>query len=174
MNPVVDIVAGAVLLLLGRKLFWLFVAIVGFYLGFEVARAFAAGQPAWFLWTIAIGAGVIGAVLAMLVQRVGFAVGGFYAGGYVALLAAERFAPGTIGMTAFVVGGVIGAVLAALLMDGAIIVLSCLVGAALIVPALGLQPLASALVYAGLVAVGIVVQAQLMRGKNRPAGPRSG
>jgi hypothetical protein len=51
-------------------------------------------------------------------------------------------------------------------MDWAIIVLACLAGAALIVPALGLQPLASALVYAGLVAVGIAVQARLVRGKD--------
>lgn len=164
MNPLIDLVAGAVLLLLGRKLFWIFVAIAGFYLGFEVARSLAGEQPAWVLWTIAIGAGLIGAVLAMLLQRVGFALGGFYAGGYIALLAVERFAPGTIGVAAFVVGGVIGAVLAALLMDWAIIVLSSLVGAALVVPALGLQPLASAAVYAVLLAVGIVVQARLVRG----------
>src|SRR5262245_27959353 len=98
MSPIADIVAGAALLFLGRKLFWLFVAIVGFYFGFEVARALVAEQPAWLLWTIAIGAGLIGAVLAMLLQRVGFALGGFYAGGYIALLAVERFAPGSIGV----------------------------------------------------------------------------
>jgi len=174
MNPIADIVAGAVLLVLGRKLFWLFVAIAGFYLGFEVARAFAAEQPAWLVWTIAIGAGLIGAVLAMLLQRMGFALGGFYAGGYIALLAVERFAPGAIGVGAFFVGGVIGAVLAMLLMDWAIVILSCLVGAALVVPGLGLQPLAGALVYAGLVAVGIIVQAQLMRVGDRKPGHRSG
>src|SRR5215475_5622618 len=157
MNPIANIVAGAVLLVLGRKLFWLFVAIVGFYVGFEFARAVAAEQPAWLLWTVAIGAGLIGAVLAMLLQRVGFALGGFYAGGYITLLAIQRFAtPGTIDVTAFVVGGLIGAVLVSLLVDWAIIVLSCLVGAALVVQALALQPLANALVYAGLVAAGII------------------
>jgi len=60
-------------------------------------------------------------------------------------------------------------VLAALLMDWAIVVLSCLVGAALVVPALALPPLASALVYAALVGLGIIVQAQLMRGRDRPS-----
>jgi hypothetical protein len=174
MNPIADIVAGAVLLVLGRKLFWLFVAIAGFYLGFAVARALAAEQPAWLLWSIAIGAGLIGAVLAMLLQRVGFALGGFYAGGYIALLAVERFAPGAIGVAAFLVGGVIGAVLAALLMDWAIVVLSCLVGAALVVPAIALQPFASALLYAGLVAAGIIVQAQLMRGRDHRPEHRAG
>ena len=174
MNPIADIVAGTLLLALGRKLYWLFVAIAGFYLGFEVARALAVEQPAWLLWAIAIGAGLISTVLAMLLQRVGFALGGFYAGGYIALLAAERFVPGATGLAAFLIGGVIGAMLAALLMDWAIVILSCLVGAALIVPALALQPLASAVVYAALVAVGIIVQAQLMRGRGRKPERRPG
>lgn len=174
MYPLVNVAAGAVLLILGRKLFWLFVAIAGFYFGFELARTLAAEQPAWLVWTISIGAGVIGALLAILLQRVGFALGGFYAGAYIALVAAERFVPGTMGTVAFLAGGVIGAIIAALLMDWAIIVLSCLVGAALIVPVLGLEPLASTLIYGGLVAVGAVVQAQLMRGKAGGAGPRTG
>jgi hypothetical protein len=174
MTPIADIVAGVVLLILGRKLFWLFVAIAGFYFGFEAARGLTAEQPAWLLWAIAIGAGLIGAMVAMLLQRVGFALGGFYAGGYIALLAVERFAPGAIGVAAFLAGGVIGAVLAALLTDWAIVVLSCLVGAALVVPALALQPLASALVYAGLVAGGMVVEAQLMLGKDHKPEHRSG
>jgi hypothetical protein len=119
------------------------------------------------VWTIAIGAGLIGAVLALLLQRVGFALAGFYAGGYIALLVVERFAPGTIGTATFLLGGVIGAILAAVLMDWAIVVLSCLVGAALIVPVLGLEPLWSALAYAGLVAIGIIAQSRLMGGAGR-------
>ena len=46
MHAVVNIVAGAALLLVGRKLYWLFVAIAGFYVGFEVARAVVAGPAA--------------------------------------------------------------------------------------------------------------------------------
>jgi len=94
MYPFADIVAGALLLALGRKLFWLFVAIAGFYLGFEVARTLATEQPAWLVWTIAIGAGLIGAVLAILLQRVGFAVGGFYSGGYIGPASRGRCAEG--------------------------------------------------------------------------------
>ncbi len=48
-------------------------------------------------------------------------------------------------------------------MDWAIIVLSCLVGGALIVSALGLGDLVSAVIYAGLIAAGVAVQALLMR-----------
>jgi hypothetical protein len=174
MHPIADIVAGALLLLLGRKLYWLFVGIAGFYVGVELARALFAGQASWLIWLGAIGAGLIGAILAMLFQRVGFALGGFYAGSYVALLIVERFAPGSAGAGAFVIGGVVGAVFAVLIMDWAIIILSCLLGAALVVPSLGLRDLTSLLVYISLVTVGVLIQAQLFRGAKhaQPAQPR--
>jgi hypothetical protein len=38
---------GVFLLVIGLKLFWLFVGIAGFYVGFEVARTLAMEQPAF-------------------------------------------------------------------------------------------------------------------------------
>jgi hypothetical protein len=67
----------------------------------------------------------------------------------------------------FVIGGVLGAIIAVLVMDWAIVVLSCMVGASLIVSSLGLGDLGSLLAYTGLMAIGIIVQAQLMRGLKR-------
>lgn len=166
-----DIAAGTALLLLGRKLFWLFIAIAGFYVGFEVARIVFADQPQWLMWLIAIAAGLIGAVLAMFFERVAFALAGFYAGGYVALVIVERLAAGSMSAWLFVIGGLVGALCAAFIMDPAIIVLSSLVGAALIVSALGLGDFASVVIYAGLVAAGVVVQALLMR-VPEPSRPR--
>jgi hypothetical protein len=160
----VSLILGIVLLLLGRKLFWLFIAIAGFYVGFEVARAFLADQPQWLVWLAAAAAGLIGAILAMVFQRVAFGLAGLYAGGYLALLAAERFMPGLAGPGAFVVGAVAGAIAAVLIMDWAIIALSCMFGAALVVSSLGLGDIASALTYGGLIAAGIIVQARLLRG----------
>lgn len=163
-----SVISGIVLLLLGRKLFWLFVALAGFYVGFEVARAVAADQPQWLVWLAGAAAGLIGVIVAMLFQRVAFALGGLYAGGYLALLAAERYLPGALGLGAFVIGGAVGAIAAALIMDWAIIALSCMFGAALVVSSLGLGDMGSVLAYAGLMATGIVVQARLMRGPMRP------
>jgi Domain of unknown function (DUF4203) len=170
MHAEVNMIAGAVLLLVGRKLFWLFVAIAGFYVGFEVARAVFTHQPQWLVWLVAAAAGVIGAVVAMLFQRVAFALGGFYAGGYLALVAAERYLPGA-GAGAFIVGGVAGAIAAALLMDWAVVILSCLVGAALVVSSLALRDPVALLAYAALVVIGIAVQRQLLRGQKRTAAP---
>jgi hypothetical protein len=159
---------------LGRKLFWLFVAIAGFYAGIEVVRVLLAGQPSWVMWVAGAAAGLIGALLAMLFQRVGFALGGFYAGGYAALILAERFAPGAVGGATFVIGGVVGALFAAWLMDWAIIVLSCLVGAVLVVTGLGLRGAAGFVVFVVLAALGIALQARMMDAANRGAGQERG
>ena len=170
MHPIADLVTGALLLVLGRKLFWLFVAIAGFYAGIEVVRVLLAGQPSWVMWVAGAAAGLIGALLAMLFQRVGFALGGFYAGGYAALILAERFAPGAVGGATFVIGGVVGALFAAWLMDWAIIVLSCLVGAVLVVTGLGLRGATGFVVYVVLAALGIALQVWMMDLAKRGAG----
>ncbi len=162
MHPIADFVAGALLLALGRKLFWLFVGIAGFYVGIEFTRVLLTEQPQWVMWVVGVGAGLVGAVLGLVFQRLGFAMAGFYAGGYVALVVAERFAPGAVGIATFLVGGVIGAVFAAMAMDWAIIVLSCVLGAALVVARLGLADRIGLAVFLGLVAVGIVVQSRTM------------
>ena len=62
-----NIAAGVCLLLAGRRLFWLFVAITGFFVGAEVAGDLFANQPQWVVWVLAAGAGIIGAVLAIQV-----------------------------------------------------------------------------------------------------------
>src|SRR5262245_46863293 len=122
------------------------------------------------MWVVGAAAGLIGALLAMLFQRVGFALGGFYAGGYAALILAERFAPGAVGGATFIIGGVVGALFAAWLMDWAIIVLSCLVGAVLVVTGLGLRGATGFVVYVVLAALGIALQAWMMDAAKRGAG----
>lgn len=54
------------LLLAGRRLFWLFVAITGFFVCAEVAGDLFANQTQWVIWVLAAGAGIIGAVLAVV------------------------------------------------------------------------------------------------------------
>ena len=149
---------GLILLVSGRKLFWLCVAVVGFLLGMELSSVILADQPRWLTLVIALGAGLLGALLAVLAQRLAFALAGFYAGAYLALIAAHSFGAGGNSTLLFAVAGIIGAVVAALIMDWAIIVLSCLAGAGAIVDAAGLGQPIGALVLVALVAAGIVVQ----------------
>lgn len=160
---VADIIAGAVLLLAGRRLFWLFVAVTGFFVGAAVAGNLFLDQPQWVVWIVAAGAGIIGAVLAILLQRVAFAVAGFYAGAYLAITLVQSLDWGMPDMAVYLTGGLLGALLAAFVMDWAIIVLSSLVGSVLIVTPLNLQPFQGALLASVLAAVGILVQAKFTR-----------
>jgi len=163
------ILAGGLLLVLGRKLFWLFVAIVGFATGLSVAARFFQDQPEWLQLVIGIAFGLVGALLAYFFQEIAIAVAGFLAGGYIALsLAASvagRSAPtgDTFTWILFFVGGVIGAILAFMLFDWALIILSSFTGALLITEALKLANPLGWLVGLGLFIVGLVIQSRLER-----------
>ncbi len=158
------ILFGVVFLVFGRKLFWLFVAIVGFLVGMEFTGVILADRPQWVLLLVAFGAGLLGAVLAVFAERVAFALAGFFAGSYLTLMVAESFGAGGNGMLVSAVGGVIGSVFAILITDWAIIVLSCLVGAGAIVHALDLGQTVGPLVFIALVVAGAFLQARLTTG----------
>lgn len=158
-----NVILGALSLLFGRKLFWIFVAVAGFLVGMEVAVILAEAQPAWVQLLVGVGLGILGAVIAMFAQRIGFAIAGFYAVGYLAMHIGEAFVPGANLLIWFGVGGILGAIVAALVMDQAIIVLSSLVGAAAIVSVLSLTPLVTFLIFAGLAIFGIAFQSRSLR-----------
>ncbi len=156
------IVLGLIMLVFGRKLFWLFVAIVGFLVGMEFIDLLLINQSIWIKLLGGLGAGLIGALLAIFVQRVAFILAGFFAGAYFALLLAHPLGVTGASLILAVACGIIGAIVAAMLMDWAIIVLSCLVGAGAVVSRLGLRDANTAIVFLVLVIVGILVQAKLM------------
>lgn len=80
------IALGGLILLAGRSLLWLLVTIAGFFFGTEAAGALCIDYPPWLVWMSALLAGLVGALLAALLQRVAFILGGFYGGGYLAML----------------------------------------------------------------------------------------
>lgn len=166
-----NIILGLILLIFGRKLFWLFVGIGGFLLGMQFGGMVLSDQSQWVRVLISLGAGVFGALLAVLAQRVAFGLAGFYGGAYVALRLAQSLGAGGSGIIFFVVGGVLGAVFAILIMDWAIIVLSCLVGAGAIVEALNLGQMTTMIIFLVLVIVGMCIQARLMRPSERRERP---
>jgi hypothetical protein len=159
----VNLLLGVLLLLFGRTLYWVFIAVAGFLLGFELAARYLADQPESIQLLVAIGGGVLGAILGMLAQRVAFAIGGLFAGGYVAMaLIRAAGIPGEP-LVWFAVGGVLGAIIAALMMDWAIIALSSLAGAAAIVDQFQLEASLAMLLLVALTVVGVVVQARRLR-----------
>ena len=160
---IITVGLGLLLLVFGRKVFWLCVAVLGFFFGMTWAEALLSDQPTWVMFLSALGAGLLGGLLAMLAQRVAFAAAGFYAGAYLALGAAAALGFGGHRILWVVAGGVIGAVLATRILDWALIALTSLVGASAIVTAGGMGPTTTALSFLGLTVIGMVVQARLMR-----------
>lgn len=166
---ILRIVVGAVVLILGRKLFWLFVGGVGFVLGAALADRFIQGQPDWLIVVIALGIGLLGALLAVFVQRVAIGIAGFIGGGYIAvnLLNMVGWEAGRLAWIPFVIGGIIGVVLVAALFEWALIILSSFTGASLIVEATHFGSRITALLFVVLLILGIAIQGGLMRGRGR-------
>ena len=161
------ILVGFLLLVLGRRLYWLFVAAVGFL----YAPRLLPGQSQTMIVIIALGLALLGALLAVVATKVALGVAGFVTAGGIAAVLLQHFAidSGGIVLGIYIIAGVIGAVLFLLLFDAALIVLSSLAGAYLIV--LGAEQLR--LISSGpetvlvivLTAVGIVVQARPWRSR---------
>ena len=171
--PIIKAMLGAVLLFFGRSFYWAFVAVAGFLVGGQFAELALADQAAWVRLLAALAAGGAGALLAIFAQRFAFALGGLYAGGYLALFVAQTIQSVGNQILWFVLGGVIGAVIAALIMDWAIIVLSSLVGASAIVTALAIDPPISVILYLLLVTVGVLIQAKFLWSRQEVRRPSS-
>jgi hypothetical protein len=163
------IIAGLVLLFLGRQLFWVFVALLGFVTGLDLAPQLAPDAGPVLVLLIAIGLGLLGAILAYFFYHIAIGAAGFVAGGRLGTEVAAGLVPLSVQATwiAFVIGGVLGAVLLLLIFDWALIVISSLIGADYVVQPTGADPARSA-IFLALVIAGIAVQAGLMRRRTAP------
>jgi hypothetical protein len=162
---ILQIILGISVLLLGRRLFWLFVGVVGFIAGALLAELLSRGNSAWVVLIFAAVGGVLGALVAVLLQRLSIAVSGFLAGGYVSVVILHHRGWGTDVhfWIPFLVGGLLGALLLSVIFDPALIFLSSLIGAVLIVQPLHLSPLHTGLIFILLAAAGMVTQTVMLK-----------
>ena len=162
---IVGVLIGIVILFFGRKLFWLCVAAVGLAVGVEIAPHLVNEPSSVLTLLVALALGVLGALLALFLQKIAIAVLGFLAGGKLASAIAAAFFVhyAQYSTTIFVVGGIIGAILLLAVFDWALIVVSSFIGAYLIQSAILLPPTGSTIVFIGLAILGIVVQAASFR-----------
>jgi hypothetical protein len=163
--PVVGALIGVVVLLFGRKLFWLCVAAVGFLAGIELAPHLVTEPSPLLQLGVALVLGLLGTLLAFLLQKIAIAVVGFLAGGKLAGAIASAFFVHHAQYSAivFVIGGILGAILILVVFDWALIVVSSLIGAHLIQNAIVLPSAGSTIVFVGLAVIGILVQAASLR-----------
>jgi hypothetical protein len=165
--PAVSALIGVVILFFGRKLFWLCVAAVGFLAGIELAPHLVNEPSSLLQLAVAIVLGLLGALLAFLLQKIAIAIVGFLAGGKLAgVIAAAFFVHHAQYSTiVFVAGGILGAILILVVFDWALIIVSSFIGANLIAlqGAIELPSTGLTIVFWGLAIAGILVQAASLR-----------
>jgi hypothetical protein len=140
-TPLATLLAGIALLFFGRRLFWLFVGVIGFMAGWHFALGGWHQTAAGGRLLLAVLAGLLGVVLALALQKVAIALAGFAVGAY---LIADllnwplgALHPGQL--LVVVIAGIVAAVVALMLFDLALVVLSSLTGARLILDAFPLH-----------------------------------
>ena len=162
---IVNVVFGLIVLTLGRKLFWLFVGLIGFTVGFHYGASVWQLQSQLLLFGIATLAGIIGAVLAVFFQKIAVGLAGFAGGGYITLnlinLMGIRL--DQLEWLPYLIGGVIGMLMLFFIFDWALILISSLAGASMITEALSMNPGVEFGLFLALVVCGLVIQTLLYR-----------
>ncbi len=163
--PIASALIGLVILLFGRKLFWLCVAAVGFAAGVEMAPHVVSQPTPLLALSFAILLGFLGALLALFLQKIAIGVLGFLAGGKLAVAIAATFYTGSAVNNGiiFLVGGIVGAILLLSVFDLALIFVSSAVGAYMIQQIVALPPVGTALLFVVLLIVGVAVQSASFR-----------
>lgn len=162
-QSVIYLAVGIIFLTSGRRLFWLFVACVGFVIGFEYGGNLTGFKDQWSILIIALGTGIAGVLLSIFLQGVAICVAGFLIGGFavINLLELTGYLSQQYFWPSFVVGGIIGLILMLVLFDYALIFLSSIAGAFMIVNIIYLMPPVKTLVFLILVMAGAVFQAKV-------------
>jgi len=152
--------AGALLLLFGRRLYWLFAAVVGFVATFLIVGRLAPELSDQAALLVGLGGGIVGAVVTIFAHKILLGLVGGLGGGLIALwqvqaLGLER---GIAWLLAALLGAVVGAWLVSGLFDFALALLSSLLGAQLLLDAWPVPPQWFLIVYFGLAAFGLFFQ----------------
>jgi hypothetical protein len=146
---VVSIIAGLLLLLVGRKGFWFFLGLAGIAFAITFIPRYFPDLSQQTLLIVSIVAGVAGGALAFALAKVLVWVGGFVGGGYLGIIVWQ------------IVGGILGMLIAKLLFESVLVVASSAMGAALLVHLCGFEGTLGLVALVVLTAVGIIVQGKL-------------
>jgi hypothetical protein len=157
-------ILGGVLLIAGRKLFWLFVAAAGFIAGFQLTAGYFQGAEGLSI-IVGLIVGAIFAIFAIFLQTIAIGLAGFLAGGYLLQTLTASLSLAVAPWIIYIVGGIIGVILVSFLFDWALITLSSLAGASLVVDAFQLQR--AGLIFLILFLAGVIIQGTALRYEER-------
>lgn len=164
------VVVGALLLVFGRRLYWLALAGLGFAVALHLSRQHLSFDSAQQEILVGVVAGLLGGILAVVAQQLAVRIAGFVLGGWGTLFAVQTLWP-DIALLVLVIlaaaGAGLGFLFAAKLFELALVLVTSVVGALLIAQHLHLQPSEQAIVWLVLVLVGIAIQSRRRRQKLR-------
>ena len=165
----INILIGLVLLFAGRRLFWLFVAMVGFASSYHFVQQLGGIPSPFLILMLSIAAGAVGAVIAIFFQKAAIVMAGFATGGYIAMILSGPLGgwPAQMVWLPYGIGGIIGAVFLFFVFDWALIFLSTLTGATLLVQMAAFTPPVEIISFIVLVTAGAVFQTKAMPGARR-------
>ena len=157
----VMLAGGLAILFFGSKLFWLYIGVIGMLVGFELAEYYLPGSPTWIFLSCGALLGIITAVLAILMQYVAVGLAGFVGGSYLAAQVLDILPVidgGELQWLLLLIPAVLGTIICILVFDLAIIFLSSLTGAAILVQLFEMNPALQNILFAVLAVVGLLVQ----------------
>ena len=156
------IILGLVVLATGRKLYALYVGVLGFVFGMYIASNLFHLDQGWLIQLIGLGFGMFGAFYGAFLRSKTIAVVGFVAGGYGASYVSALLgfsSGGVLFWIFFIIGGIFGIILMASFDEWASILLSSWAGATVVIKQFHLQRGISVVVLLTLLLVGVLMQA---------------
>ncbi|MCH9649142.1 MAG: DUF4203 domain-containing protein [Deltaproteobacteria bacterium] len=161
-SQIVAAIAGIFLLIAGRRLFWLVLAVAGFAAGTILASRLPLELDQGWSIAVAILCGLGGLLVVKLARRLAVPLLGILGGGLGALYLVQStaFAPETAPWLAFGVGALFGLFLSTLLVEAALIVFSSLIGASTLLTPFDLQGPTAGLAFLALTLIGVAIQSR--------------
>lgn len=163
----IQIIAGILLLLLGRRILWLFLGILGFFVTRLLALTYLPDLSGQTTLIIALAGGGLAASLILLAEKLAVTGGGVLGGAFVGAFVWQQLVPGAGGMPwiGIVAGAILGFLIVRFVVKLALAITASAVGAALLALALP-EPEYRMITFVVLLVVGLVLQSGLLRRKN--------
>jgi hypothetical protein len=154
---------GFAMLVMGRQIFWIFIAGLGFALGLIFGEELLSEQSQYMILFISAIIGIVGALLAYTLQRFAAGIGGFITGWYLAYIFIDYFININLGSQFNIVAPIlVGFICGALIIryfDWGVIIASSIAGSAIIVSGMRLAKNTELILLIMLAAIGITIQA---------------
>ena len=157
---ILSIIVGIAVLVMGRQMFWIFIAGLGFVLGLLFSSQFFNTQFGWQTFLISAGIAILGALLAFTVQRLAAGIAGLATGWYLSLVVLSyiNLDLGQIESVIPYIIGIISGILLFRYFDWGVIIASSLAGAAIIISATSLSRNIEIALLVMLGLIGIAIQ----------------